>query len=210
MRRALYGRLNPFWPMGKRLFDICSSFVVLALIWPFMLIIALVVMFSSRGGVFFTQIRVGRNEKEFKLFKFRTMRVDSEEKGQLTIGGDDPRITGTGHFLRKFKLDELPQLFNVLGGSMSVVGPRPEVRKYTDLYTEEQRQVFAVRPGLTDYASIEYFAENELLGRSEDPNRTYTEEVMPAKLKLNLQYIDERGFVTDLKIIFKTLGKIFS
>ena len=175
-----------------------------------MLIIALVVMFSSRGGVFFTQIRVGRNEKEFKLFKFRTMRVDSEEKGQLTIGGDDPRITGTGHFLRKFKLDELPQLFNVLGGSMSVVGPRPEVRKYTDLYTEEQRQVFAVRPGLTDYASIEYFAENELLGRSEDPNRTYTEEVMPAKLKLNLQYIDERGFVTDLKIIFKTLGKIFS
>jgi len=196
--------------MGKRLFDICSSFVVLALIWPFMLIIALVVMFSSRGGVFFTQIRVGRNEKEFKLFKFRTMRVDSEEKGQLTIGGDDPRITGTGHFLRKFKLDELPQLFNVLGGTMSVVGPRPEVRKYTDLYTEEQRQVFAVRPGLTDYASIEYFAENELLGRSEDPNRTYTEEVMPAKLKLNLQYIDERGFVTDLKIIFKTLGKIFS
>jgi lipopolysaccharide/colanic/teichoic acid biosynthesis glycosyltransferase len=196
--------------MGKRLFDICSSFVVLALIWPFMLIIALVVMFSSRGGVFFTQIRVGRNEKEFKLFKFRTMRMDSEEKGQLTIGGDDPRITGAGRFLRKFKLDELPQLFNVLGGTMSVVGPRPEVRKYTDLYTEEQRKVFAVRPGLTDYASIEYIAENELLGRSEDPNRTYIEEIMPAKLKLNLQYIDERGFLTDLKIIFKTLGKIFS
>jgi len=196
--------------MGKRLFDICSSFVVLALIWPFMLIVALIVAFSSRGGVFFTQARVGRNEKEFKLFKFRTMRKDSEEEGQLTIGGDDPRITGSGRFLRRFKLDELPQLFNVLGGSMSVVGPRPEVRKYTDLYTEEQRKVFAVRPGLTDYASIEYIAENELLGRSENPNRTYTEEVMPAKLKLNLQYIDERGFGTDLKIIFKTIGKIFS
>ena len=210
MRRALFGRLNLFWPMGKRLFDICSSFVVLALIWPFMLIVALIVAFSSRGGVFFTQARVGRNEKEFKLFKFRTMRKDSEEEGQLTIGGDDPRITGSGRFLRRFKLDELPQLFNVLGGSMSVVGPRPEVRKYTDLYTEEQRKVFAVRPGLTDYASIEYIAENELLGRSENPNRTYTEEVMPAKLKLNLQYIDERGFGTDLKIIFKTIGKIFS
>jgi len=196
--------------MGKRLFDICSSFVVLAHIWPFMLIIAMVVLFSSRGGVFFTQVRVGRNEKEFKLFKFRTMRKDSEVKGQLTIGGDDPRITGSGRFLRKFKLDELPQLFNVLGGSMSVVGPRPEVRKYTELYTEEQRKVFSVRPGLTDYASIEYIAENELLGRSENPNRTYTEEVMPAKLKLNLRYIDERGFGTDLKIIFKTLCKIFS
>ncbi len=210
MPRALFGQLNLFWPMGKRLFDICSSFVVLAHIWPFMLIIALVVVFSSRGGVFFTQVRVGRNEKEFKLFKFRTMRKDSEVKGQLTIGGDDPRITGAGRFLRKFKLDELPQLFNVLGGSMSVVGPRPEVRKYTELYTAEQRKVFSVRPGLTDYASIEYIAESELLGRSENPNRTYTEEVMPAKLKLNLQYIDDRGFGTDLKIIFKTLCKIFS
>jgi lipopolysaccharide/colanic/teichoic acid biosynthesis glycosyltransferase len=196
--------------MGKRSFDICSAFIVLACIWPFMLIIAIMVMFSGRGGVFFTQVRVGRNEKEFKLFKFRTMQVDSEGKGQLTIGGDDPRITRVGRFLRKFKLDELPQLFNVMGGSMSVVGPRPEVRKYTNLYTQEQRKVLQVRPGLTDYASIEYITENELLGRSEDPVKTYTEEVMPAKLKLNLQYIDEQGLGTDLKIIFKTIGKIFS
>ena len=175
-----------------------------------MLIIAMLVVFSGRGGVFFTQKRVGRNEKEFKLYKFRTMRLDSEQKGQLTVGGDDPRITKAGRFLRRFKLDELPQLLNVLAGSMSVVGPRPEVSKYTNMYTPEQKKVLSVRPGLTDYASIEYIDENDLLGQSKDPEKTYIDEVMPAKLKLNLKYIEEQGFLTDLKIIFKTLGKIIS
>ncbi len=196
--------------MGKRLFDILSSFFVLIHIWPFMLIIAILVVFSGRGGVFFTQKRVGRNEKEFKLYKFRTMRVDSEQKGQLTVGGDDPRITKAGRFLRRFKLDELPQLLNVLAGSMSVVGPRPEVSKYTNMYTPDQKKVLSVRPGLTDYASIEYIDENDLLGQSQDPEKTYIDEVMPAKLKLNLKYIEEQGFLTDLRIIFKTLGKIIS
>ena len=196
--------------MGKRLFDILSSFFVLIHIWPFMLIIAMLVVFSGRGGVFFTQKRVGRNEKEFKLYKFRTMRLDSEQKGQLTVGGDDPRITKAGRFLRRFKLDELPQLLNVIAGSMSVVGPRPEVSKYTNMYTPEQKKVLSVRPGLTDYASIEYIDENDLLGQSQDPEKTYIDEVMPAKLKLNLKYIEEQGFLTDLKIIFKTLGKIIS
>ncbi|MAR68282.1 MAG: glycosyl transferase [Crocinitomicaceae bacterium] len=196
--------------MGKRLFDILSSFFVLIHIWPFMLIIAMLVVFSGRGGVFFTQKRVGRNEKEFKLYKFRTMRLDSEQKGQLTVGGDDPRITKAGRFLRRFKLDELPQLLNVLAGSMSVVGPRPEVSKYTNMYTPEQKKVLSVRPGLTDYASIEYIDENDLLGQSQDPEKTYIDEVMPAKLKLNLKYIEEQGFLTDLRIIFKTLGKIIS
>ena len=196
--------------MGKRLFDILSSFFVLIHIWPFMLIIAMLVVFSGRGGVFFTQKRVGRNEQEFKLYKFRTMRLDSEQKGQLTVGGDDPRITKAGRFLRRFKLDELPQLLNVLAGSMSVVGPRPEVSKYTNMYTPEQKKVLSVRPGLTDYASIEYIDENDLLGQSQDPEKTYIDEVMPAKLKLNLKYIEEQGFLTDLKIIFKTLGKIIS
>ena len=175
-----------------------------------MLIIAILVVFSGRGGVFFTQKRVGRNAKEFKLYKFRTMRLDSEQKGQLTVGGDDPRITKAGRFLRRFKLDELPQLLNVLAGSMSVVGPRPEVSKYTNMYTPEQKKVLSVRPGLTDYASIEYIDENDLLGQSQDPEKTYIDEVMPAKLKLNLKYIEEQGFLTDLKIIFKTLGKIIS
>ena len=196
--------------MGKRLFDILSSFFVLIHIWPFMLIIAMLVVFSGRGGVFFTQKRVGRNEKEFKLYKFRTMRLDSEQKGQLTVGGDDPRITKAGRFLRRFKLDELPQLLNVLAGSMSVVGPRPEVSKYTNMYTPEQKKVLSVRPGLTDYASIEYIDENDLLGQSQDPEKTYIDEVMPAKLKLNLKYIEEQGFFTDLRIIFKTLGKIIT
>ena len=138
------------------------------------------------------------------------MRPDSESAGQITIGGRDPRITKIGYFLRKFKLDELPQLFNIIGGSMSVVGPRPEVRKYVDMYTEEQLKILSIRPGLTDYASIEYIDENEILGKAEDPNEAYINEVMPAKLKLNQKYIDEQSLGTDLKIIFKTIGKVFS
>ncbi|MBL4705540.1 MAG: sugar transferase [Flavobacteriales bacterium] len=196
--------------MLKRLFDIFSSLFVLSLLWPFLLVIVLLVLFSGKGGVFFTQTRVGKDNRDFKLFKFRTMRPDSEAAGQITIGGRDPRITKIGYFLRKFKLDELPQLFNIIVGNMSVVGPRPEVRKYVELYSKEQLKVLSVRPGLTDYASIEYMNENEILGRSKDPFKTYVDEVMPAKLKLNMKYIEDQGFGTDLKIIFRTIGGIFS
>ena len=137
------------------------------------------------------------------------MKPDSDKKGLLTVGGRDPRVTGIGYFLRKYKLDELPQLINVLVGDMSLVGPRPEVRKYVDLYSKEQLHVLDVQPGITDYASIEYSNENELLAKSADPEKTYIEEVMPAKLKLNMKYIEEKSLRTDLKIIFRTIGKIF-
>ena len=137
------------------------------------------------------------------------MKTDSDKKGLLTVGGRDPRVTGVGYFLRKFKLDELPQLLNVLFGNMSLVGPRPEVRKYVDLYNAEQKKVLNVKPGITDYASLDYINENELLAKSQNPEETYIKEIMPSKLQLNLKYINEAGFGTDLKIIFRTIGKIF-
>lgn len=155
------------------------------------------------------QKRVGKNGKDFSLLKFRTMRPDSDKKGLLTVGMRDSRITRTGYFLRKYKLDELPQLFNVLTGDMSLVGPRPEVRKYVDMYNEEQKKVLSVQPGITDYASIEYVNENEVLARSSNPEQTYINEIMPHKLELNLKYIREKGMATDLKIIIRTIGRIF-
>lgn len=175
-----------------------------------MLFIALVINFESKGGFFYFQKRVGKNNVDFRLIKFRTMYVGAEKKGLLTVGKDDKRITGTGKLLRKLKLDELPQLLNILTGDMSIVGPRPEVRKYVDLYNEEQKKVLSVRPGLSDYASIEYFNENEVLSKSSEPEKTYIEQVMPHKLELNLKYINEQSFFIDLKIIFKTIFKIFS
>jgi lipopolysaccharide/colanic/teichoic acid biosynthesis glycosyltransferase len=135
---------------------------------------------------------------------------DADKLGKITIGKRDPRVTNVGHFLRSYKLDELPQLLNILKGEMSVVGPRPEVEEYVNLYTEEQNKVFLAKPGLTDYASLKYINESEVLAKSSDPNKTYIEEVMPAKLQLNLKYIEEQGLLTDLKIIFKTIGKIVS
>lgn len=195
--------------MIKRLFDIFSSLLGLIILSPFLLIISLLVLFSSPGGIFYRQTRVGKNDKNFRLWKFRTMKPDSDKKGLLTVGGRDPRVTGIGYFLRKYKLDELPQLINVLVGEMSVVGPRPEVRKYVDMYTPEQMHVLDVQPGITDYASIEYSNENELLAKSSDPEKTYIEEIMPAKLKLNMKYIEEKSLATDLKIIFRTIGKVF-
>jgi hypothetical protein len=154
-------------------------------------------------------MRVGLNGKAFALLKFRTMRQDSDKKGLLTVGANDNRITKAGYYLRKFKLDELPQLYNVLIGDMSLVGPRPEVQKYVDMYDEVQRHVLDVKPGITDYASLEYFEENELLAKSSDPERTYIEEVMPAKLKINLAYIPKASLGEDLKIIFLTIKRIF-
>jgi lipopolysaccharide/colanic/teichoic acid biosynthesis glycosyltransferase len=196
--------------MLKRLFDIVFSLLGLVLLSPLLLLIAIGVALSPGGGVFYTQERVGRGNKNFRLFKFRTMRAGSDKKGLLTVGGRDPRITSLGYYLRKYKLDELPQLINVLAGSMSFVGPRPEVRRYVDLYTPEQMKVLQVKPGITDYASLEYFSENELLARAADPEQTYIREIMPAKLALNKKYIAEAGLMTDLRLILRTLSKIVS
>jgi lipopolysaccharide/colanic/teichoic acid biosynthesis glycosyltransferase len=196
--------------MVKRLFDIIASLIGIIILSPILLVIALLVIIDSKGGVFYRQIRVGRGMKEFRLFKFRTMFTDADKKGLLTVGMRDSRITRVGYKLRKYKLDELPQLFNVLIGDMSLVGPRPEVPKYVALYNDEQKKVLSIRPGITDYASIEYADENAILAKSDKPEELYINEVMPAKLKLNLKYINEMGLFTDLKIIFKTIGKIFN
>ncbi|HMN06638.1 MAG TPA: sugar transferase [Flavobacteriales bacterium] len=195
--------------MLKRAFDLVFAFCFLLLLLPLLVVMALAVALTSPGGAFFRQVRVGRHGREFRLLKFRSMRPDSEAKGQLTIGGRDPRITAVGYVLRKTKLDELPQLWNVLVGDMSVVGPRPEVPKYVALYNEEQRAVLSVRPGITGMASIHYIDENELLAKAADPERAYIEEVMPAKLALDLKYVRERGFLLDLRIILVTVGKVF-
>lgn len=194
----------------KRAFDIVASACALVVLAPLLAIIAVLVALGSPGGAFFRQVRVGLNGREFRLLKFRSMRPGSEAKGQLTVGGRDPRITRIGFCLRKSKLDELPQLFNVLLGDMSIVGPRPEVPRYVALYNEEQRQVLSVRPGLTSLASIAYINENEVLGRASDPERAYVEEVMPAKLALDLRYVRERSILLDLRIIGRTVLKLFN
>jgi len=194
--------------MLKRLFDIFFSLIgLLVLLLPF-IIISMIIVLDSRGGIFYKQVRVGKDGNDFKLFKFRSMRTGADKAGLLTVGGRDNRITKIGYYIRKYKIDELPQLINVLIGDMSLVGPRPEVRKYVDLYTVEQMKVLSVKPGITDYASIEYSNENEILGKATDPEKTYIEEIMPAKLELNLKYIREQGLGTDLKIIFATIAKI--
>ena len=190
--------------MLKRLFDLVSSGLVLVLLFPVLTVIALAIVLDSKGGIFYRQTRVGKNGKTFRLYKFRTMRPNSD-KLQITVGHRDPRVTKIGYLLRKYKLDEFPQLLNILKGEMSVVGPRPEVPKYVELYTPEQREVLSVRPGLTDYASLKFVDESELLAESDNPEQTYREEIMPAKLKLGLEYVEKQSFFTDLKIIFQTL-----
>jgi len=192
----------------KRLFDIIVSFVGIFLLIPVFVIIGILMVFSCGFPLLYFQNRVGLNNKDFKLFKFRTMHLNADKKGLLTVGGRDSRVTAIGYYLRKYKLDELPQLFNVLFGTMSLVGPRPEVRKYVDLYSKDQRLVLTVKPGITDYASLEYINENELLAQSLNPEQTYIEEIMPAKLKLNEKYIKQQSIFIDLKIIFKTIFKI--
>jgi len=195
--------------MGKRLFDIFCSLIGLIILFIPFLIISIIISADSKGGVLYKQIRVGKDGVDFELLKFRSMATDSDKLGLLTVGGRDNRITKIGYALRRYKIDELPQLINVILGDMSLVGPRPEVRKYVELYTAEQKQVLSVKPGITDYASIEYRNENELLGKAENPEVVYINEIMPAKLKLNLKYIKEQGMVTDLKIIFNTIGKVW-
>ena len=196
--------------MGKRLFDIFFSLIGIILLSPILILICLLIILDSKGGIFFKQIRVGKGNKDFKMLKFRTMKTDSEKKGFLTIGNKDNRITKVGYYLRKYKLDELPQLINVLKGDMSIVGPRPEVRKYVDMYNEQQLKVLSVRPGLTDFASIEYINESEILSKSDKPEETYINEIMPAKLNINLNYINKKSFLTDCIIITRTFIKIIS
>ncbi len=194
--------------MSKRLFDLIFSLFGILILFPFFLIISLLITIDSRGGIFFLQTRVGKDNTDFKLFKFRTMKTGSDKKGLLTVGNSDSRITRAGYYLRKYKLDELPQLFNVLIGNMSLVGPRPEVRKYVELYTPEQLKVLSVKPGITDNASIEYVNENELLAKHPEPEKFYISEVMPAKLKINLEYIANASLAEDFKIILKTVFRI--
>jgi lipopolysaccharide/colanic/teichoic acid biosynthesis glycosyltransferase len=183
--------------------------MVLSLFFPFGILIALVILVSSRGGIFFRQERIGIHGKPFRLFKFRSMRKDAEKSGALTVGMKDSRITKIGVFIRKFKLDEFPQFINVLIGNMSVVGPRPEVKEFVVRYTEEQKKVLEVKPGITDYASITYFNENEILAKSSNPRETYINEIMPDKIKLNQKYIENPTLVHDFHIIWKTIIRIF-
>ena len=193
--------------MLKRIFDITLSLFGLIILLPFMLIIAILIKFDSKGTIFFKQIRVTKDGKEFKIFKYRTMKVGSDKYSQITVGQDE-RITKIGSFLRKYKLDEIPQLINVLIGDMSLVGPRPEVPKYVALYTDEQKEILKVKAGITDYASIEFSDENDLLASEEDPEKEYIEKIIPKKIELNKKYLSEISVLTDIKIILLTIKKI--
>lgn len=188
----------------KRLFDIIASGCGLLLLSPILLLLAVWVKLDSEGPVFYKQVRVGKGNKDFYLFKFRSMRIGSDKKGLITVGGHDPRVTRSGYYIRKYKLDELPQLINVFKGDMSLVGPRPEVRHYVNYWTPEQMHVLDVRPGITDPASIKFRNENELLEKAEDPEKYYIEVIMQEKIKLYLEYVDHASFSNDLILIFKT------
>lgn len=192
----------------KRVFDVSLSLIALLLLFPVFLIIACLISFDSPGGVFYRQTRVGKDKIDFELIKFRTMVSGASRLGQLTVGFHDPRITRVGFWLRKYKLDELPQLLNVLKGDMSFVGPRPEVRRYVELYNDQQQRVFDVRPGLTDWASIQFCNENELLAKAKDPENYYVQKIIPVKLSQNLAYIDHHDLRTDLLIMALTLRRI--
>ena len=188
-----------------RVIDFVFSLLGLIIIFPLLFLIALCVKFDSKGPILYVQKRVGLKGVEFNLYKFRSMRLDSDKLGLLTIGGRDPRVTSIGYFIRKFKLDELPQLLNVIKGEMSLVGPRPEVRKYVDLYNETQKMVLLVRPGITDEASIIFKNENEILAKSNNPENTYIHDIMPSKIELNKRFIEDPSVINYLKIIFKTI-----
>lgn len=194
----------------KRLFDIVASGCGLIVLSPLFVILAIWIKMDSKGPVFYRQVRVGRHNKDFRIFKFRSMRVGADKQGLITVGGRDPRVTRSGYFIRKYKLDEFPQLINVFVGDMSLVGPRPEVRKYVDMYTEEQMRVLDVRPGITDLASIRYRNENELLEKADNPDQYYIDVIMQDKLAINLEYVANHSFWYDIKLIFKTFGEIVS
>lgn len=194
--------------MMKRIFDLFFSCIGIILLSPIYFLIAILIKLDSKGDVLYKQERIGLNGIPFNVLKFRTMVPNAFTKGALTVGSRDPRVTKVGFYLRKYKLDELPQLFNVLFGEMSFVGPRPEVKKYTDLYDQNQKMVLSVKPGITDYASIEYRNENDLLAQSENPEKLYIEDIMPHKLELNLKYIRNRNVFKDVEIIFLTFYSI--
>ena len=191
-----------------RFFDFIFSLLGIILLSPVFFVLYVAIRLESKGGGFYKQLRVGRGGTDFYVYKFRSMRIGADKQGLITVGGRDPRITQIGYFIRKYKLDELPQLFNVLKGDMSLVGPRPEVRKYVDLYTDEQRKVLSVRPGITDYASIEYVDENIILGQADDADRAYIEQILPDKLRYNMKYINHRSVKEYFKIIFLTIWSI--
>ena len=188
----------------KRLFDIVASGLGLIVLSPLFLILAIWIKLDSNGPVFYRQVRVGRYNKDFRIFKFRSMREGADKGSLVTIGGRDPRVTKSGYWIRKFKLDELPQLINVFIGDMSLVGPRPEVRHYVDYWTPEQMHVLDVCPGITDPASIKFRNENELMEKAEDPEKYYIEVIMQEKIKLYLEYVEKHSFWYDLGLIFKT------
>ena len=193
---------------NKRIFDILLASFGLIVLSPLFVVLAILILLDSNGGIFYRQVRVGKNVEDFPMLKFRTMYVHPKDQQLLTIGNHDTRITKIGYWLRKYKLDELPQLLNILKGHMSFVGPRPEVRKYVNLYNEEQIRVLSVKPGITDWASIEFSNECELLSKSNDPENFYIEEIIPLKIIQNLKYINNHDLWMDLKIIFLTLRKI--
>ena len=191
-----------------RFFDFIFSLLGGILLSPVFLVLYLAIRLESKGGGFYKQLRVGRGGTDFYVYKFRSMRIGADKQGLITVGGRDPRITQVGYFIRKYKLDELPQLFNVLKGDMSLVGPRPEVRKYVELYTDEQRKILSVRPGITDYASIEYVDENTILGQADDADKAYVERILPDKIQYNMKYINHRSVKEYFKIIFLTIWSI--
>lgn len=192
-----------------RLFDILFSGLGMIVLSPLLLILYILIRIESKGGGIYAQERIGLNGVPFRLYKFRTMVVGSDKGGLITVGGRDSRLTRIGYRIRKYKLDELPQLWNVFVGDMSFVGPRPEVEKYTRLYTEEQKKVLSVRPGITDWASIKYLDENVILGKAEDPDKVYVEQIMPDKIRYNMIWIKNQGIMDYFKIIFVTIIKIF-
>lgn len=194
--------------MIKRAFDILSSGLGLILLSPLFLILAIWIKLDSKGPVLYKQIRAGRLNKDFTLLKFRSMRTGSDKKGLITIGGRDPRVTKSGYYIRKYKLDELPQLINVFLGDMSLVGPRPEVRHYVEMYNEEQLIVLTIRPGITDMASIRYRNENELLESVDNPEQYYREVIMQDKLRINMEYVEKASFWFDIKLILSTFIEI--
>ena len=192
----------------KRLFDIVASGCGLLVLSPVLLIVAIWIKLDSRGPVFYRQVRVGYKNKDFRIFKFRSMRIGADKGSLVTIGGRDPRVTRSGYFIRKYKLDELPQLINVFIGDMSLVGPRPEVRHYVDYWTPEQMRVLDVRPGITDPASIKFRNENELMGQAENPEEYYIHVIMQEKIKLYVEYVANASFLYDLKLILQTFKVI--
>ena len=194
----------------KRLFDVVASGFGLVVLSPLFLVLAIWIKCDSKGPVFYRQVRVGYKNKDFRIFKFRSMRVGADKGSLVTIGGHDPRVTRSGYFIRKFKFDELPQLINVFLGDMSLVGPRPEVRHYVDYWTPEQMHVLEVRPGITDPASIKFRNENELMEKAEDPEKYYIEVIMQEKIKLYQEYVKKHGFLYDFGLIMKTFWVIVS